>query len=339
MKKSINLLIFTTFLFITTGKIFAAKGINIINNSEKEILVKVDKMTPNEWVIIPTGKTKFIATTGTGSRGVYWTIDGINLYATGKFTSPDIIDIKKNGIFYMTESSGGGVLGMNKIVHKEKKAGITNLTGIESYKTDTESKKTSLEKITGAVIIPGKVIDATKEISKIIDTLEIVSQELVKESEAIKNEASKIGSKKLISEKITLLKNIVGGQVLSADGKQKSKNIRNFISMGVYPLMNQVSKLLSITALGIVDPITDILSIAGKNMPGVFDKKTKNALIDVSNTIQTLTKASGQQFKSYSGTIINKDKNNKSIGEYVDIVIRILINVENTLKNTQWFRN
>ena len=74
-------------------------------------------------------------------------------------------------------------------------------------------------------------------------------------------------------------------------------------------------------------------------MPGVFDKKTKNALIATSDTIQTLTKASGQQFKSYSGTIINKNKNNKSIGEYTDMVIKILTNIENSLKNTQWFRN
>ncbi|KKP27081.1 MAG: hypothetical protein UR12_C0032G0011 [candidate division TM6 bacterium GW2011_GWF2_30_66] len=337
MKKNINLLILTTFLFITSGKIFAAKGINIKNNSGQDILVKIDKMAPNEWVSIPpTGKsTKFIATTGTGSRGVYWTIDGINLYVTGKFTSPDIIEIEKDGIFTMTESSGGGLLGTSKKVHSQKKAGITNLKGVESYKADTESKKTSVEKIKGAIDLPEKVIKAAIDISKIINNLEIVSEELVKESEAIKNEASKIGSKKLISEKIRLLKNILEGQ----DGKQKGRNIRDFISMGIYPLMNQVSRLLSITANGIVDPITDLLSIAGKNMPGVFDKKTKNALIATSDTIQTLTKASGQQFKSYSGTIINKNKNNKSIGEYTDMVIKILTNIENSLKNTQWFRN
>lgn len=305
MKKGI--LILTTLLAATSSAILAKVGINIVNNSGKEILVKIDKMAAKDWIALADKKEQFVETTDRGERGIYWTTDKTTYYSTPKFSSPDKVEIKDGKNFKITETFK---------LAKAMEAKEETLAAVEKSKTETDEKKTDLKKIaekTEQIIqLPENVLTAAKKVFSIIDTLEIVAEGLAQESQRIKDAAKTIETKKLIHEKIALLNEIVG------------KNARTFVQMGAYPLMNSIS---------------DLLSITGKNIVGVFDQATGKTIADISDTIKSLKTNSGGNFITATETKITKAKDAKSIAEYVELVEKILRQAEATFKNTIWFLN
>lgn len=165
----------------------------------------------------------------------------------------------------------------------------------------------------GRVIkVPENTVKAAKKVFTTIDILNILSEHLLAESQKIKNSAIKIASTKVLHEKIELINNIVG------------KNIRPFVQMGIYPLMNTISDLLKITGMDIV---------------GVFDPATGKTISDISDQIQKLKTQSGRTFSGATGTLITKAKNEKSIIEYIEFAEKILKEAQTTFKNTNWFLN
>lgn len=311
-----KILFFSILLLSMAASGIKASGFKVTNNTEDAVYVSADKMVDKDPVKIEPGDYYYFETTARGERGIYYTGDKKTYYATPKYSSPDSFEIEDERDFQVQETFKSKVRAKATIIKKDE---------VQKSKTEAESKKTTsqkqkieektkdvLNKAQDIAKIPDSVIKTTKEVIKIIDSLEPLSQALLSETEKIKEKAKEISNKKLISEKINLLRDII------------EKNIATFISAGLYPFLV---------------PVYTIISLVGKDIVGPFDKKTGKSITDIADTIQKLRERSGQTFTSKSGTVISKSKNEKSIGEYVDIVRAAVKQAGETFSKTNWIRN
>jgi hypothetical protein len=199
MKKSI--LILPTFLLMASGTLFAATGLKVDNQSKSDIYVQVDRMDTKKlaknmdkklegWLAIKKGTDLWVDTTARGKRGIYWTVDQKTYYTTPKFSSPDIIVIKEGKSFEITQTALKAV---------KMEADATTKESVEKDKTETEAKvpeKTDLEKLPEKIQqtakLPESALKAAKEVFTIIDSLEPLSNALLKETETIKTKQKKL---------------------------------------------------------------------------------------------------------------------------------------------------
>jgi len=309
MKKHILVL---SILLYTSGPLYAKKGVTIVNKTTTAIgLIEKSGIKT-----IDSGEKTFLPAEEDGQMAIEWK-QGPHHYETQKYSNADTIYIKNKGVY---DLKTGGFWGYFGTIKKNIKAKITKIPqetaditkkatqmikkGTRFFanlaeKATTVLKKgaTAVKKVTTVAIKVRTLEEALKKaepkIYETIGILEVLTEQLQKEAKIIKAKIKSLPLQKTIAVKIQLFTEIL------------KQNVKPLVIDGLYPLL---------------DSLISLLTIIGKEIVPLFDKKTAQKIQNFTEKLKNLKTKS-------------KTSKNTTILEYVDLVEEILINLKNLLKN------